>query len=120
MAITAEQRLSLAQAYDRLQIVDCVHEDPELALYQANKMRGQPGGTPAVADLLYQAGVAFIRRAEWPRAVDALLESIELLERMNTKQEEQVGAILLLGYAFYRMEQWESAFRMLQLARPRG
>ncbi len=57
--------------------------DPELALAEAERLRGQPGKELALARLLHRAGLGLAARSHWQEAAKAFSEALELRERAN-------------------------------------
>ncbi len=80
--------------------------DPELALAEANRLRGKRGAEGTLARLLGRAGLGFAARYQWAEAVKALSESLETLRRSGALPQAialtgRQLAIALMSHADY-------------------
>jgi tetratricopeptide (TPR) repeat protein len=72
--------------------------DPEMALAEAERLRGKKGSEHLVARLLYRAGLGFASRYQWRDAVLAFLQSITI-GRVAASAEELADTHYELGKA---------------------
>lgn len=91
--------------------------DPELALEQANRLRRKPRAELSLARLLHRAGLGFAARNQWPEAVQAFTEALEIRERCAAPPEDVTDAAYELGTALTRLSKYDSATRVLLEAR---
>ncbi|HEX8493663.1 MAG TPA: tetratricopeptide repeat protein [Pyrinomonadaceae bacterium] len=62
--------------------------DPEFAVKEAERLRGQSGKELALARLLRRAGLGFIARYRWAEAESALTEAVKLYRRFGNENSE--------------------------------
>jgi tetratricopeptide (TPR) repeat protein len=91
--------------------------DPELALSEANRLREKPGAELALARLLYRAGQGFAARNQWPEAVQAFSESLDIRQRVATPPEDVADAGYELGVALTQLSKYDLATAALSQAR---
>ncbi|MBZ5626485.1 MAG: tetratricopeptide repeat protein [Acidobacteriia bacterium] len=91
--------------------------DPELALEQASRLRGKQGAELAVARLLFRAGMGYAARNQWPEAVQAFSEALEIRQRIASPPEDVADAAYQLGKALTRLSRFDRATDVLAQAR---
>lgn len=90
--------------------------DPDLALAEANRLRGQPGKELALARLLHRAGLGFASREQWRAAANALAEAFCLRESASA-DDDQADSGFQLGEALSWLAEYDHATDMLSKAR---
>jgi tetratricopeptide (TPR) repeat protein len=73
--------------------------DPELALREAEKLRGQPGKELALARMLHRAGEGLMGRDQWREAASLFEQSLELKRRFHDSSESIGLTLNALGGA---------------------
>jgi hypothetical protein len=73
--------------------------DPELALREAEKLRGQPGKELALARMLHRAGEGLMGHDQWRQAASLFEQSLELKRRFHDSPESTGATLNTLGAA---------------------
>ncbi len=73
---------------------DIAASDPELALREAEKLRGQPGKELALARMLHRAGEGLMERNQWREAISRFEEAADLKKRFHD-DAESLGLTLM-------------------------
>jgi len=90
--------------------------DPELALAEANRLRGKEGTELDVARLLHRAGLGFAARNQWHEAVEAFSEALDI-RCARAAPEDVAESGYQLGMALAWVEDLERAAAVLEQAR---
>jgi len=90
--------------------------DPELALTEANRLRGKDGTELDVARLLHRAGLGFAARNQWHETVKAFSEALDI-RRARAASEDVAESGYQLGMALAWVEDLERAAAILEQAR---
>jgi tetratricopeptide (TPR) repeat protein len=76
------------------------YPDPELALGQADKLRGKPGLEAELSDLLNRAAVGLMHNGRPEQARQALAEAIRLNEGVSASEPRAVERMVDLSYSY--------------------
>jgi tetratricopeptide (TPR) repeat protein len=87
--------------------------DPEFALHEAEKLRGQPDKELVLASLLHRAGQGFVTRFRWEEAERALREAIELGKRFGAEESELARSLFYLADVLKWKPAYEQAVNVL-------
>lgn len=74
--------------------------DPDLALREAERLRGKTGLELQLASIIHRAGMGFLERSEWERSIETLMEAVELREKFNGDSSDLADSYYYLGIAF--------------------
>ena len=91
--------------------------DPELALAEADRLRGKAGVELALARLLYRAGLGFAARYKWRDAAQAFSEALDIRRRAGGPSEDVADAGYQLGVALTWLADFDRAEAVLAAAR---
>ena len=91
--------------------------DPDLALAEANRLRGKQGSELGLARLLYRAGLGFAARYQWREAARALEEALEIRRRSGAAAEDLAATEYQLAAALTWLTDYDRASDKLEQAR---
>jgi tetratricopeptide (TPR) repeat protein len=91
--------------------------DPELAMSEAERLRGKPGSEAALARLLYRAGLGFNAQGEWMKAVRAFTESLEVRRQIGAPAPDIAVSSLQLARVLRLLGHYDSSLSYLEQAR---
>ena len=91
--------------------------DPELALAEADRLRGNPGSELGLARLLYRAGLGFAARYQRREAAQAFEEALDIRRRSGAAAEDLADAGLELAEALAWLTDYDRANDELAKAR---
>jgi tetratricopeptide (TPR) repeat protein len=91
--------------------------DPELAMGEANRLRGEPGKELAVARLLFRAGLGFEFQYRIREAAEAFSESSTLRKCTGAPVRDQADALLHFGQTMRWILDYSQATEALTAAR---
>ncbi len=83
--------------------------DPEMALAQAERLRGRPGAEALLARMLYRAGLGFAAQSRWPEAVQAFEASLAIRPADEKDLAELAETHLSLGRSLTWVENYSRA-----------
>ncbi len=83
--------------------------DPQLALEEAERLRGKPGLELALARVLYRAGLGFSANYQWSDAVMVLREALDLRRSAGAGDEDIADTLYQLGGALRWKTDYEEA-----------
>jgi len=91
--------------------------DPDFALRNAARLRGQSGKELSLAQILYRAGLALLARSRWIEAETVLSDAIDLQRRFHAPDEGMADTLRLLGFSLERQSKFPEATAVVQKAR---
>ena len=81
--------------------------DPQLAMDEAERLRGKAGLELALARVLYRAGLGFIANYQWSHAVKVLREALDLRRSAGAGGEDIADTLYQLGGAL----RWKTDYK---------
>ena len=91
--------------------------DPELALAEANRLRGKPGSELGLARLLYRAGLGFAARYQWREAAQTFEEALDFRRQFAATPEDLADTEFELANALSWLTDYDRAIGELARAR---
>lgn len=90
--------------------------DPEMAIAEAERLRGKKGSELVVARLLYRAGLGFAASSQRPEATRVLEESLEIRRRSGAGAEDIADSCFQLGVVLSLTSDYSRAIALLKEA----
>jgi tetratricopeptide (TPR) repeat protein len=88
--------------------------DPQMALAEAERLRGKKGSELILARLLYRAGLGFAARSQWPEAARVLEESLEIRRGSGAEPEDIADSCFQLGIVLISLAEYAAGTGRIQ------